>query len=83
MSNQYYLDKDKMVDVRVDDRGHGQLYVSIYNDRNDACVGYACSKEELRGLADFFYSMVGLPKWTHAVAITGPDTIVDSWGEKK
>lgn len=29
------------------------MHVSIYNDRNYTCVGYTCSREELRGLADF------------------------------
>jgi hypothetical protein len=50
---QYYLDKDKLIDIRVDHWSHNRMYVSIYNDRNDTCVGYTCSREELKGLADF------------------------------
>jgi hypothetical protein len=52
---QYYLDKDKLIDIRVDHWSQNRMHVSIYNDRNDTCVGYTCSREELRGLADFIY----------------------------
>jgi hypothetical protein len=50
---QYYLDKDKLIDIRVDHWSYNRMHVSIYNDRNDTCVGYTCSREELKGLADF------------------------------
>lgn len=36
--------------------------VSIYNDRNDSCVVYTCSREELKGLADFIYKTIGEKK---------------------
>jgi hypothetical protein len=52
---QYYLDKDKLIDIRVDHWDNGKMYVSVYNDRNDSCVAYTCSREELKGLADFIY----------------------------
>jgi len=47
---QYYLDKDKLIDIRVDHWDNGKMYVSFYNDRNDTCVAYTCSREELKGL---------------------------------
>jgi len=57
---QYYIDKDKELDVRIDSlSGRDKLYVSIYNDRTDASVVYTCNVEELRGLADFLYSIIG------------------------
>jgi len=59
---QYYLDKDKLIDIRVDHWDNGKMYVSVYNDRNDSCVAYTCSREELRGLADFIYETIGLSK---------------------
>ena len=55
---QYYLDKDKLIDIRVDHWDNGKMYVSVYNDRNDSCVAYTCSREELRGLADFIYNTI-------------------------
>ena len=56
---QYYLDKDKLIDIRVDLWSDSNMFVSIYNDRNDSCVGYTCSREELKGLADFLYETIG------------------------
>jgi hypothetical protein len=56
---QYYLDKNKLIDIRVDLWSHNRMHVSIYNDRNDSCVGYTCSREELKGLADFIYETIG------------------------
>jgi hypothetical protein len=56
---QHYLDKDKQVDIRIDCWSHGRMHVSIYNDRNDTSVGYTCNRDELRGLADFIYGIVG------------------------
>jgi hypothetical protein len=56
---QYYLDKDKLIDIRVDLWSHNRMHVSIYNDRNDSCVAYTCSREELKGLADFIYETIG------------------------
>jgi hypothetical protein len=50
---QYYLDKDKLIDIRVDHWDNGKMYVSVYNDRNDSYVAYTCSREDLKGLADF------------------------------
>jgi hypothetical protein len=59
---QYYLDKDKLIDIRVDLWSDSNMFVSIYNDRNDSCVGYTCSREELKGLADFLYKTIGEKK---------------------
>jgi hypothetical protein len=59
---QYYLDKNKMIDIRVDLWSDSNMFVSIYNDRNDSCVGYTCSREELKGLADFIYKTIGEKK---------------------
>jgi hypothetical protein len=56
---QYYLTKDELIDIRVDLWSHNRMHVSIYNDRNDSCVGYTCSREELKGLADFIYDTIG------------------------
>ena len=56
---QYYLDKNKLIDIRVDLWSDSNMFVSIYNDRNDSCVGYTCSREELKGLADFLYKTIG------------------------
>lgn len=50
---QYYLDKGKKIDIRLDHWSHDMMHVSIYNDRNHTSIGYACSREELNGLADF------------------------------
>lgn len=58
-ARQYYLDKDQKVDIRIDCWSHGKMHVIIYNDRNDTSVGYTCNKDELRGLADFIYDLVG------------------------
>ncbi len=59
---QYYLDKDKLIDIRVDLWSDSNMFVSIYNDRNDSCVGYTCNREELKGLADFIYDTIGEKK---------------------
>ncbi len=59
---QYYLDKNKLIDIRVDLWSDSNMFVSIYNDRNDSCVGYTCSREELKGLADFLYKTIGEKK---------------------
>ncbi len=59
---QYYLDKNKMIDIRVDHWSFNRLRVSIYNDRNDSSVVYTCSSEELKGLADFLYETIGEKK---------------------
>jgi hypothetical protein len=58
----YYLDKGKLIDIKVDLWSDSQMFVTIYNDRNDSCVGYTCSREELRGLADFLYKTIGEKK---------------------
>ena len=55
---QYYLDKDKLINITVDLWSDNRMHVSIYNNRNDSCVGYTCSREELRGLADFIYETI-------------------------
>jgi Tfp pilus assembly pilus retraction ATPase PilT len=59
---QYYLDENKQIDISVDIWTHGRMHVSIYNDRNDTCVAYTCSREELNGLADFLYKTIGEKK---------------------
>jgi hypothetical protein len=56
---QYYIDKNKMIDIRVDRWSFNRLRVSIYNDRNDSSVVYTCTREELKGLADFIYKQLG------------------------
>lgn len=56
---QYYLTKDKLIDIRIDLWSDDRMHVSIYNDRNDGCVGYTCSREELKDLADFIYKTIG------------------------
>ena len=59
---QYYLDKGKLIDIKVDlwsDSKMFEMYVTISNDRNDSCVGYTCSREELKGMADFIYNTIG------------------------
>ena len=55
---QYYLDKDKLINITVDLWSDNRMHVSIYNDRNDSCVGYTCSREELKGLADFMLETI-------------------------
>jgi hypothetical protein len=55
---QYYLDKDKLIEIRVDLWSDSRMFVSIYNDRNDSCVGYTCSREELKGLANFINAVL-------------------------
>jgi Tfp pilus assembly pilus retraction ATPase PilT len=55
---QYYIDKNKMIDIRVDRWSFNRLRVSIYNDRNDSSVVYTCTREELKGLADFLYKTI-------------------------
>lgn len=59
---QYYLDKNKLIDIRVDLWSDSNMFVNIYNYRNDSCVGYTCSREELKGLADFIYETIGEKK---------------------
>jgi hypothetical protein len=55
---QYYLDKDKLIDIRVDHWDNGKMYVSVYNDRNDSCVAFQTSRDNLKGLADFIYKVI-------------------------
>jgi hypothetical protein len=55
---QYYLDKDKLIDIRVDHWDDGKMYVSVYNDRNDSCVAFQTSRDNLKGLADFIYKVI-------------------------
>jgi hypothetical protein len=62
ITRQYYLDKEQKIDIRIDMWSHGRMHVSIYNDRNDTCVGYTCNREELKGLADFLYKTIGEKK---------------------
>ena len=59
---QYYLDTDKLIDIMVNNLSYNRMHVSIYNDRNDSCVAYTCSREELKGLADFLYKTIGEKK---------------------
>jgi uncharacterized phage-associated protein len=54
-----FVHKDEMIDIRINHWSHDRMHVSIYNDRNDTCVGYTCNKEELKGLADFLYTITG------------------------
>jgi hypothetical protein len=50
---QYYLGKDKLIDIRIDHLIYNRMHVSIYNVWTDTCVAYDCSREDLKGLADF------------------------------
>ncbi len=59
---QYYLDNENLIDIRVSYLSYNKMHVSIYNDRNDSCVAYTCSREELKGLADFLYETIGEKK---------------------
>ena len=60
---QYYIDKLKQLDVRIDFCENNVVYVSIYNDRTgNHSMGFSCNKEELKGLADFFYNIIGEKK---------------------
>ena len=59
-AHQYYLDANKLVDIKIDLWNYHMthMHVSIYNDLSDTCVGYTCSREELKGLADFIYQTI-------------------------
>ena len=35
---QYYLDKDKQIDIRVDNLSYNRMHVSIYNDRGEMLI---------------------------------------------
>jgi len=59
---QYYIDKDKLIDIQIENWSNGNMAVSIYNDRNNNCVTYICNKKELKGLADFIYQTIGEKK---------------------
>ena len=59
---QYYLDANKVVDIKIDLWNYNMMRVSVYNYLNDTCVGYTCSREELKGLADFIYRTIGEKK---------------------
>ncbi len=60
-NNQLYLNKDKTIDIHI--MGAGNSYhVSFYNDKTDKSVAYTCSRDELKGLADFIYTTIGEKK---------------------
>jgi hypothetical protein len=59
---QYYLGKDRLIDIRIEHLMYNIIHVSIYNDRNDTCVAYDCTREDLKGLADFLYKTIGEKK---------------------
>jgi hypothetical protein len=52
----YNVDKDISVEVFM--RDNSNCYVSIYNDRNDSCVAFQTSRDNLNGLADFIYKVI-------------------------
>jgi ferritin len=56
---QYYLDKGKKIDIRINHLSNDMMLVAIYNDQNYTSVGYTCSREDLKGLADFLYKTIG------------------------
>lgn len=58
----YYIDKDKLIDIQIENWSNSNMAVSIYNDRTNNCVTYICNKKELKGLADFIYQTIGEKK---------------------
>jgi hypothetical protein len=53
----YDIDKDISLEMLMRDRSH--CYISIYNDRNDSCVAFQTTRDNLKGLADFIYKTIG------------------------
>jgi len=53
----YTIDKDISVEMFMQN-GYS-CYVSVYNDRNDSCVAFQTTRDNLRGLADFIYKTIG------------------------
>jgi hypothetical protein len=52
---QYYIDKLKQLDVRIDFCPDNVFYVSVYNDRTgNHSVGFSCNKEELKGVGRLY-----------------------------
>ena len=49
----YNIDKDISVEMFM--QGGYSCYVSVYNDRNDSCVAFQTTRDNLKGLADFIY----------------------------
>jgi hypothetical protein len=53
----YSFHKDSLIVVDVHEN---EIHFSMYDNRSS--VSYTCSKEELKGLADFIYETIGLSK---------------------
>lgn len=53
----YTIDKDISVEMFM--QGSYSCYISIYNDRNDSCVAFQTTRDNLKGLADFIYKTIG------------------------
>ncbi len=56
----YTIDKDISVEMFM--QGGYSCYVSVYNDRNDSCVAFQTTRDNLKGLADFIYKTIGEKK---------------------
>ena len=56
----YTIDKDISVEIFM--QGNYSCYVSVYNDRNDSCVAFQTTRDNLKGLADFIYDTIGEKK---------------------
>lgn len=52
-TQQYYLDKNKRINILITKFSSGELYFSIYDNRSE--IESDCSIEQLKGLADFIY----------------------------
>jgi hypothetical protein len=53
----YTIDKDISVEMFM--QGGYSCYVSVYNDRNDSCVAFQTTRDNLKGLADFIRNAIG------------------------
>lgn len=53
----YDIDKDISIEVLM--QNSSSCYASVYNDRNDSCVSFQTTRDNLKGLADFIYETIG------------------------
>jgi hypothetical protein len=53
----YNIDKDISVEIFIPNEY--SCYVSVYIDRNDSCVAFQTTRDNLKGLADFIYKTIG------------------------
>jgi hypothetical protein len=59
-TQQYYLDKNKRINILITKFSSGELYFSVYDNRSE--IESDCSIEQLKGLADFLYKTIGEKK---------------------